>query len=181
MARGDFPSAKQDQFMLRFPDGMRDRLKEAAENHGRSMNAEIVAILEEHPRLVTLPMDVSYLKMENARLRAEIDEARISRDKALADNAALRHLLNENHDAAVADEETISVIEKRFSELKDQIEYLEKLKSELLALAKPSDEPVISDTPLSSELFDKLFGDMRDRLDRIERKVDGRSDPESSK
>lgn len=46
MARGDFPSAKQDQFVLRFPEGMRDRIKRAAERSGRSMNAEIIAALE---------------------------------------------------------------------------------------------------------------------------------------
>ena len=33
--------------MLRLPDGMRDILKAAAEENGRSMNAEIVARLQE--------------------------------------------------------------------------------------------------------------------------------------
>lgn len=47
MARGDFPSAKQDQFVLRLPDGMRDQIKEKAEGNSRSMNAEIVARLAE--------------------------------------------------------------------------------------------------------------------------------------
>ncbi|RIY00869.1 Arc family DNA-binding protein [Aureimonas flava] len=42
MARGDYPSAKQDQYMLRFPDGMRERLKHEAEMNGRSLNAEII-------------------------------------------------------------------------------------------------------------------------------------------
>jgi phage terminase Nu1 subunit (DNA packaging protein) len=36
----------QDKFMLRLPDGMRDRLKAEAEKNSRSMNAEIVARLE---------------------------------------------------------------------------------------------------------------------------------------
>ncbi|WP_416407853.1 Arc family DNA-binding protein [Agrobacterium rosae] len=35
-----------DQFPLRFPDGMREQLKERAETNGRSMNSEIVALLE---------------------------------------------------------------------------------------------------------------------------------------
>lgn len=35
-----------DKFMLRFPDGMRDRIAEAAKASNRSMNAEIVARLE---------------------------------------------------------------------------------------------------------------------------------------
>lgn len=34
-----------DQFVVRFPDGMRDMLKEAAGKNGRSMNTEIVARL----------------------------------------------------------------------------------------------------------------------------------------
>lgn len=46
MARGDFPSAKQDQFNLRFPDGMRERIAREAEKSGRSMNTEIVSRLE---------------------------------------------------------------------------------------------------------------------------------------
>lgn len=37
----------QDKFVLRLPDGMRDRIKAAAEANNRSMNAEIVATLEE--------------------------------------------------------------------------------------------------------------------------------------
>lgn len=36
-----------DKFMLRLPDGMRDRIKAAAEANSRSMNAEIVATLDE--------------------------------------------------------------------------------------------------------------------------------------
>jgi hypothetical protein len=35
-----------DQFALRLPDGLRDRIKAAAERAGRSMNAEIVRALE---------------------------------------------------------------------------------------------------------------------------------------
>lgn len=46
MARGDFPSAKQDQYVLRLPDGMREQLKTEAAQNGRSLNAEIVARLE---------------------------------------------------------------------------------------------------------------------------------------
>ncbi|WP_374327553.1 Arc family DNA-binding protein [Paracoccus pantotrophus] len=35
-----------DQFVVRLPDGMRERLKEAAEYSGRSMNAEVVQALD---------------------------------------------------------------------------------------------------------------------------------------
>lgn len=36
-----------DKFMLRLPDGMRQKIKSAAQESGRSMNAEIVFRLEE--------------------------------------------------------------------------------------------------------------------------------------
>lgn len=35
-----------EQYTVRFPDGLRDRIKSAAEANNRSMNAEIVARLE---------------------------------------------------------------------------------------------------------------------------------------
>ncbi|MDP5307582.1 Arc family DNA-binding protein [Paracoccus spongiarum] len=38
----------QDKFVLRLPDGMRNRLKMAAERNRRSMNAEIVDALDSH-------------------------------------------------------------------------------------------------------------------------------------
>lgn len=37
----------QDRFIIRLPDGMRDRIAELAKASGRSMNAEIVARLEQ--------------------------------------------------------------------------------------------------------------------------------------
>ena len=41
------PSRLADQFVVRFPDGMRDKIAEAAKSNGRSMNAEIIAVLQE--------------------------------------------------------------------------------------------------------------------------------------
>lgn len=45
MAKPEYPSDKLDQYMVRFPDGMRDRLKQAAADNNRSLNAEIIARL----------------------------------------------------------------------------------------------------------------------------------------
>lgn len=42
-----YPSQMQDKFNLRFPDGMRDAIAERAKANGRSMNSEIVQILED--------------------------------------------------------------------------------------------------------------------------------------
>lgn len=41
------PIQPNDKYIVRFPDGMRDRIAEIAKENGRSMNAEIVARLEE--------------------------------------------------------------------------------------------------------------------------------------
>jgi hypothetical protein len=40
------PGRDSDQFLLRLPDGMRERILSAAEVNGRSMNAEIIARLK---------------------------------------------------------------------------------------------------------------------------------------
>lgn len=42
-----FPSQMQDKFTVRFPDGLRDAIAERAKRNGRSMNSEIVQILQE--------------------------------------------------------------------------------------------------------------------------------------
>lgn len=43
----DSPSRKLEQYIVRFPDGMRERLKEVAAKNGRSLNAEIIARLSQ--------------------------------------------------------------------------------------------------------------------------------------
>lgn len=45
--RDFYPSDKLDQYIVRMPEGMRGRIKAAAAENNRSMNAEIVATLEE--------------------------------------------------------------------------------------------------------------------------------------
>lgn len=41
-----FPSRSLDKIIIRVPDGMRDRIKRAADANGRSMNAELLVLLE---------------------------------------------------------------------------------------------------------------------------------------
>lgn len=43
----DKPVRDYDKFMLRFPDGMRDAIADRAKKNGRSMNSEIVQIIED--------------------------------------------------------------------------------------------------------------------------------------
>lgn len=44
--RSAYPSEQADKFLLRLPDGLRERIAQAAKDQGRSMNAEIVMTLE---------------------------------------------------------------------------------------------------------------------------------------
>lgn len=42
------PSRKLDQFIVRLPEGLRDRIKASADENNRSMNAEMVFALEKY-------------------------------------------------------------------------------------------------------------------------------------
>ncbi len=46
MSKEPYPSETADRFIVRFPDGMRDRIRDEAAKNNRSMNAEIIARLE---------------------------------------------------------------------------------------------------------------------------------------
>lgn len=50
-----FPSQMQDKFTVRFPDGLRDAIADRAKRNGRSMNSEIVQILEDAVSSESLP------------------------------------------------------------------------------------------------------------------------------
>ena len=45
--RDKYPSELAERFQVRMPAGLRDRIAEAAKQNGRSMNAEILAVLEQ--------------------------------------------------------------------------------------------------------------------------------------
>lgn len=53
--------------MLRFPEGVRERIRQAAERNNRSMNAEII-----HRIMTTLEMD-AYVPEINAHIETEDD------------------------------------------------------------------------------------------------------------
>ncbi len=90
---GRVPSRGSDQFNLRFPEGMRERLKRAAADNGRSMNAEIVARLEHsfhaQPPTLTLGMQTlpsgarpenisvaTFVQVFNETMRRVIEDAK---------------------------------------------------------------------------------------------------------
>lgn len=47
MDKKNFPSAEADKFIVRLPAGMRDRIAESAKANNRSMNAEVVGLLQQ--------------------------------------------------------------------------------------------------------------------------------------
>lgn len=79
-----------DQFTVRFPDGMRDRIKAAAETNNRSMNAEIVATLQEKYPEPT----VDDVKAALKSLLARLDSA-----STLEEAKAAAHEVERNVDA----------------------------------------------------------------------------------
>ncbi|WP_286707794.1 Arc family DNA-binding protein [Psychrobacter sp. UBA2514] len=59
----------EPQYKLRLPEELRDKIKESAKEHVRSMNADIVARLEASfateespPKPISVPFDDSFLK-----------------------------------------------------------------------------------------------------------------------
>ena len=81
MARNPSASDLQDKFLLRLPDGLRDRIAAAAKANGRSMNSEINAVLEEHYPPPTAFDDV----IESIRLMSH-DRDRLDAIRAMIDD-----------------------------------------------------------------------------------------------
>ncbi|MDP0922208.1 Arc family DNA-binding protein [Klebsiella pneumoniae] len=73
----DKPVREYDKFMLRFPDGMRDAIADRAKRNGRSMNSEIIQIIEDvletdkNNEIVITESDISEL----SRVKPETMEA----------------------------------------------------------------------------------------------------------
>ena len=65
------PSDIADKFMLRMPEGMRDRIAAEAEKNKRSMNAEIIARLDASFTPGPVPEDLAEMRELVARVRAD--------------------------------------------------------------------------------------------------------------
>lgn len=87
-----------DKFMLRLPDGLRDRIKVSADMNGRSMNSEIVAILEREfpaPPPSALDYYADALKVTLDRLNVTPPEGMTTGDVV---RVAIADLMLENND-----------------------------------------------------------------------------------
>lgn len=78
------PSTLAEKYIVRFPDGMRARLHEAARANNRTLNAEILARLER-----SFELDGPEAKAELLALVNEAIDERLERERAY--KAALSH------------------------------------------------------------------------------------------
>ncbi len=95
----DSASREADKYIVRFPDGMRDQIAEAAKASKRSMNAEIVARLQQSFEPAAQPADAQFLiakwnrdlldvELQKQTLRIHLKEVALSLFRAtLAFNA----------------------------------------------------------------------------------------------
>lgn len=83
---------ESDKFMLRLPDGMRDRIAALAKQNGRSMNAEIIARMEDGNSMSTHALIEAI-----ARLNVQLAGAELELERQKAEYRALEA----NFDAAV--------------------------------------------------------------------------------
>ncbi len=76
----DNPAPLQERFLIRLPEGMRDRIAEVAKLNGRSMNAEILDRLER-----SLQADIGLREMEGrmSAVEFQLGEVEIAHDRRL--------------------------------------------------------------------------------------------------
>jgi uncharacterized coiled-coil protein SlyX len=90
---GKMVGKRADQYMLRFPDGMRENLAKLATANGRSMNTEIIAALEKHlerdDKISELDQEIEqlWLKFEDLEAKLKAVLSRMSRSETSAGEA----------------------------------------------------------------------------------------------
>ena len=128
----------QDKYVLRLPDGLREELKEAAERHKRSLNAEIIARITEHENLWQFwaSADAEMAKLEEVAQKAERLEA--ENERLQDDLRQLREKLAYQEGMTASLRHGIQVFIKHLSRASDgEPVSLEKIMQEISA-AQPS-------------------------------------------
>ena len=68
MKQAIYTSRTADKFVVRLPDGMRDRIADVARHHHRSMNSEIIARLEQSMQQEASLSDDLALRLDSPEL-----------------------------------------------------------------------------------------------------------------
>ncbi|WP_234885256.1 Arc family DNA-binding protein [Rhizobium rhizogenes] len=169
MARGDFPSTKQDQFNLRLPAGMREEIRRLAIEDGRSMNAQIVELLDFAIKNSGLDMDEIFrMLMEQRR---EVSRARSGKDfQALeAENQRLRERLN------LWEPLVLQATPDELERLRDRLTKVREM------LASVDTAEVLKDFPLPLEKVSEQFPSLKTVLKLFEEIRSVENDPAKGK
>lgn len=135
-----------DQFPLRLPDGLRDRIKRHAEANGRSMNSEIVHLIESG--LFEADMSRMGIGLEPLREPRESDKELIAYGKKTMEAIEQRK------------QREVSGVQDPIFEPDDVPFFDEGAVPAGSAIAHgvaSHEEKTISEAPLTVELFDQLF------------------------
>lgn len=90
--------SKSDQYLLRLPPGLRERLQEDADSHSRSLNGEIVSRLEDFPNVAKVAQQESRARAELAddkeRLLWELERFKNLEERFLEKDGKLKPILS---------------------------------------------------------------------------------------
>lgn len=145
--------SKSDQYLLRLPPGLRARLQDDADSHSRSLNAEIVARLEDYPNMVKVLHREGRARAELAddkeRLLWELERLEDVKQRFFDEAGKLKPVLTlpqnlfdrikiealRNHRAI--DDEALAALEKAFPPQSIDINLLSAFLSSLIGVSAP--------------------------------------------
>lgn len=155
----DSASREADKYIVRFPDGMRDQIAEAAKASKRSMNAEIVARLQQSFEPAAQPADAQFLiakwnrdlldvELQKQTLRIHLKEVALSLFRAtLAFNAGkkaepsdLAQWIEQVKEAFEASDGVETDAQATLDELEQASKKLDELAEKQGIVKRPADE-----------------------------------------
>ena len=105
MKQALYSSRTADKFVVRLPDGMRERIADVARNHHRSMNSEIIARLEQSMLQESVLSDDLNMRLDSPELSLHEREL-LQRFRQLSRRQQNALVALIAHDAEMAAEET---------------------------------------------------------------------------
>ena len=138
----------EDKYIVRFPDGMRDKLKAEAKANNRTLNAEIVARLAQKPDdgldVLLLNARVAQLETQLKIVQAGLNISRLAAQLLLLESPAIDglksyHALTRSIEAAMegAPESEPEMFEERLAAAKSAIEKLLAMHKEIMKFSFP--------------------------------------------
>lgn len=135
------PVKDYDKFNLRFPDGMREAIAERAKRHGRSMNSEIIQILQDVIDEEKLEMVTSKESIDSMDTLGKLKYIGVRTEKAKAQIKKSYEKIEENN----------KMLEAYAPEIADFIKYVQGLESDIKNL-----EQAIAEKTSNIETLNKI-------------------------